>query len=90
MGKVLATIKVFPSETTVNLQDLRKTIQGRLPTGASVYGFDEEPIAFGLVALIAHITVPEEQEGKMEEVENALHAIREISEIQVTNVSRMS
>ena len=90
MAKVIASLKVFPTETTVNLQRLREKISASLPADASVYRFDEEPIAFGLVALIAHIAMPEDLSGKMEEVENALKRIPEVSEIQVITVSRAS
>lgn len=87
MAKVVAQIKIFPTETTVDLGDLRKKIEAALPSQTSVAKFDEEPIAFGLVALVARIAMPEE-EGRMEKVEEALKSVENVGEIQVVNVWR--
>mgnify|MGYP001104886656 CR=1 FL=1 len=87
MAKVVAQIKIFPTETTVDLGELRKKIENALPPQTSVARFDEEPIAFGLVALIARVVMPEE-EGRMEKVEEALKSVENVGEIQVVNVWR--
>ncbi len=89
MARMMATIKVFPSETTVSLEALKEQIKKSLPQETVLYKFEEEPIAFGLVAGIAHIIVPEEKNEKMEEVERAIKSIREVSEIQVTMMRRL-
>ena len=87
MAKVIAQIKIFPTETTVDLVELRKKIEAGLPAGTSVARFDEEPIAFGLVALVARVAMPE-QEGQMDKVEEALKSVENVGEIQVVNVWR--
>ncbi len=87
MAKVIAQIKIFPTETTVDLVELRKKVEAGLPAGTSVARFDEEPIAFGLVALVARIAMPE-QEGQMDKVEEALKSVENVGEIQVVNVWR--
>jgi len=87
LAKVVAQIKIFPTETTVDLGELRKKIESALPPQTSVARFDEEPIAFGLVALVARVIMPEE-EGRMEEVEEALKSVESVGEIQVVNVWR--
>jgi elongation factor 1-beta len=74
----------------MDLQQLRKIIESKLPAGTTVSHYDEEPIAFGLVALVAHVTMPEEEEGKMDEVEKALQSISEVSQIQVGAIRRLS
>lgn len=58
---------------------VRKTLDGK----ASIYKYEEEPIAFGLVALVAHVLVPEEAQGRMDEVEELLKGISGVSEVQV-------
>ncbi len=88
MAKVVAQIKIFPTETTVDLQELRKAVEKALPAGTSVARFDEEPIAFGLIALIAHIVLPESS-GELEKVERALKGIEEIDEAETTLVRRI-
>ncbi len=87
MAKVVAQIKIFPTETTVDLGDLRKEVEKALPPETTVARFDEEPIAFGLVALVARIVMPEE-EGRMDKVEEALKSVENVGEIQVVNVWR--
>ncbi len=87
MAKVIAQIKIFPTETTVDLVELRKKVEAGLPAGTSVARFDEEPIAFGLVALVARVAMPE-QEGQMDKVEEALKSVENVGEIQVVNVWR--
>ena len=87
MAKVVAQIKIFPTETTVDLSELRKKIEQALPPQTSVARFDEEPIAFGLVALVARVVMPEE-EGRMDKVEEVLKSVENVGEIQVVNVWR--
>ncbi|MCW4032410.1 MAG: elongation factor 1-beta [Candidatus Bathyarchaeota archaeon] len=89
MAEVIASIKIFPSEANTDLNKLKEKITQSLPSYASIYKFEDEPIAFGLVVIIAHITMPEE-EGRMEEVEKNLTSIDEVSEIQAISVSRVS
>lgn len=87
MAKVVAQIKIFPTETTVDLGELRKKIEKALPPETTIARFDEEPIAFGLVALVASVVLPEE-EGRMDKVEEALKSVENVGEIQVVNVWR--
>ncbi len=88
MAKVLASIKIFPSDANIDLGALKSKIQGSLPAGSTVQRFEEEPVAFGLVALIAHVVLPEDVEGTMEQVEEAIRRVDLVSEIQVLRVSR--
>ncbi len=88
MAKVLASIKIFPHEANIDLGILRSKIQESLPAGAAVHKFEEEPVAFGLVALIAHVILPEDVEGKMDQVEEAIRGVDLVSEIQILRVGR--
>lgn len=88
MTEIIASIKVFPSEVNTDLGKLREQIEKDLPDNASVFRFEEEPVAFGLVTLIVHIKMPDE-EGRMEEVEKCLSSINDVSEIQPISVSRI-
>lgn len=88
MAKVLALIKIFPSDANIDLGALKSKIQAALPSGSTVQKFEEEPVAFGLVALLAHVVLPEDVEGKMDEVEEAIRRVDLVSEIQVLRVGR--
>jgi elongation factor 1-beta len=87
--KVMVSLKVFPSDIGVDRESLKKEIEKALPDYASVYGFEEEPIAFGLVALVAHILVPEDREGGIDGVESSLKKIDKISDFQTLMVRRV-
>lgn len=89
MAKVMVSIKIFPSDITTDLNQLKKKIEKELPKYASVYKFDEEPIAFGLTALIAHIIIPEEKPGGLDKVEKQLQKIDEVSQIETLMVRRV-
>ena len=88
MAKVLASIKIFPSDANIDLGILKSKVQASLPAGCSIQRFEEEPIAFGLVALIAHVILAEDVEGTMDRVEEAIRAVDLVSEIQVQSVRR--
>lgn len=89
MAKVLISYKILPSEVTVDLNLLKDKIKKKLPEYASILKFGEEPIAYGLVALIAHITIPEEKPGGLDELEKHLLKINEISQIETLMVHRI-
>jgi len=90
MGSVIISYKIFPTDISVNFDDLRKKIEQSLPEFASIYGYGEEPIAFGLNVLIAHIKFPEDKTGLLEELEKKLEEISEISQVQTLAVRRTS
>ena len=90
LGNVVISFRIFPSEATVDLNLLKEKIKKELPEFASVHGFAEEPIAFGLKALIAHIILPEDRSGVLDEVESYLLKIGEISQIETLMVRRIS
>ena len=90
VGSVIVSYKIFPTDITVDFTDLKKKIEESLPTFASIYGYGEEPIAYGLKALIAHIKLPEDRTGVLEELERKLEGISEISQIQTVMVRRTS
>lgn len=89
MAKIVVAIKIFPKGAGSNLDELKEQIKQALPENAEVHRFDEEPIAFGLVALIAQIVMPEEKIGVMELVEKAIRNVSEVSELEVTMVRRI-
>lgn len=89
MAQVIASIKIFPSEATVNLGELKRKVEQSLPSNTSVHRYEEEPIAFGISALIAHILMPEDESGKMEQIEDSIKSISDVGEIQVVTVGRV-
>jgi elongation factor 1-beta len=90
MGSVVVSYKVFPTEVIADFTNLKKEIEACLPQFASIMGYGEEPIAFGLKALIVHIKFPEDKSGVLDELEKRLEGISEISQIQSIMVRRTS
>ena len=66
MGDALVKIKVLPTSPEVDFEELRGKIKTILEAkGGKNCGFEEEPIAFGLKALIVSFVWPEELEMDM-------------------------
>jgi elongation factor 1-beta len=83
LTQVLVSIKIFPTDAPADMGALKDKVRKTLEGKAAIYKYEEEPIAFGLVALVAHVLVPEEAQGRMDEVEDLLKGIKGVSEVQV-------
>ena len=78
----MVSLKIFPSDIVSDMNGLKDNVKKSLEGKATIYKFDEEPVAFGLVALIAHVLMPEDSSG-IDEIEGRLKAINGISEVEV-------
>lgn len=85
MGDVASTLKVMPQSPEVDLSDLESRIEAAIPDGATVRAWDREDVAFGLVALLTTIVVPDD-EGGTEAVEEAIAGIEDVESVSVENV----
>ncbi|MDR1721437.1 MAG: elongation factor 1-beta [Methanobrevibacter sp.] len=88
MGDVVATVKVMPEDPEVDLEALKKEITDVVESNAELHKIDEEPIAFGLVALKVMFVVGDE-EGGTEVVEAKLAEIANVSSVEVEDVRRL-
>lgn len=89
LASVVVSYKIFPTGLEVDFEELKKQIEEVLPSQAKIYGgYQTEPVAFGLNALIAHIQIPEDESGVLEEVEKSLEGIQTVSQIQTLMVRR--
>ncbi len=87
MGITAVKIRILPSSPEVNLEKLKKTIKTIIEkSGGKNCSFEEEPIAFGLKALIAFFAWPEEAE--LEDLENSINKEKEVSSLQVIDMRR--
>jgi len=89
MARVLATIKIFPNDANVDLNALKRRIESSLPAGSTVQKFEEEPVAFGLVALVAYVVLPQDAGGQMDQVEESIRSVDQVSQIEVLRVGRV-
>ncbi|MFB6297758.1 MAG: elongation factor 1-beta [Salinirussus sp.] len=88
MGKVAAQLKVMPQNPEVDLDALQDRLEAALPGGAKIQGFDRDDVAFGLVALLPTVIVPDEA-GGTDAVEEAFAAVDEVESVEVGDVGRL-
>ena len=90
MGSVIVTYKVFPTDIINDFDPMKKKLEASLPASASVHGYGEELVAYGLKALLMQVKFPEDKTGVLEEFEKKVEGISEISQIQTLMVRRTS
>lgn len=88
MGDVLTTMKIMPDSPDVDLDAIKATIESSMPEGAKIHSMAEEPIAFGLVAIILQF-ITDDGEGGSEPVEEMVQAIDGVASIEITGVGRL-
>jgi len=88
MAKMLVSMKIFPEDITIDLEQLKQKIEKTIPQDSKVLRFNEEPIAYGLKALIAHILVPEEKQDELEKIESGIRQIQGVSNIETFMMQR--
>ena len=88
MGKVAAKLKVMPQNPEVDLDELQERLEDALPEGASINGFERDDVAFGLVALLPTVIVPDDA-GGTEAVEEAFINVDGVEIVAVENVGRI-
>jgi len=87
MGTALLKIKLMPASTEVNLEEVKEKAKTIVEEGKGKNcAFEEEPIAFGLKALIISFDIDEEQE--LEPIEESLKNIENINSAQVIDMRR--
>ncbi|GGM64663.1 elongation factor 1-beta [Halarchaeum rubridurum] len=88
MGKVAAVLKVMPQSPDIDLDELKEDLEDSLPEGAKLRGFEQEEVAFGLVALLSTVVVPDDA-GGTEAVEDAFTNVEGVESVQVQETGRL-
>lgn len=89
MSKLVARIKMLPSESDADIDSIPKILKETLPEGFKLLAHKKEPIAFGLYSVLADFTL-DDSEGQMELLEESIRKLEAVGEIEVINVSRQS
>ena len=85
VGEVAAKLKVMPEGTEVDMEKLKDEIKAVLPEGARLHGFAEEPIAFGLKALMVAVILAEGVTGT-DALEAAVASVEGVQSVEVEGV----
>ena len=87
MGTALLRIKLMPTSPEVNFEEIKEKAKAIVEKGKGRNcSFGEEPIAFGLKALIVSFDIDEEQE--LDPVEEGLRNLENINSAQVIDMRR--
>ena len=88
MGKVAAKVKVMPQSPEIDLDELQERLEESLPEGAKIRGFERDDVAFGLVALLPTVVIPDDA-GGTEAIEEAFTGVDGVESVAVENVGRI-
>ena len=88
MGDVAAVLKVMPDDPDADLDALQERLESSLPEGAKIRGFERDDVAFGLVALLPTVIVPDDA-GGTEAVEEAFGEVDGVESVSVEEVGRI-
>lgn len=89
MSKIVVTMKIFPEDVIISIEEIKEDIRKALPESVTLYKIEEEPIAFGLIALIAHIVMSEKDTDEFNKVEKAIRSVKGVSEIEILLIRRV-
>lgn len=87
MGTALIKIKLMPTSPEADLESIKaKAAEAIEETGGEKPTFEEEPVAFGLKAVIAGFALDEEKE--LDPIEEKLKTVENINSVQVIDMRR--
>ena len=89
MTRIILVVKILPTGTEINLDDIVNSIKENLKDGIELKRFEKEPLAFGLEFIKAQFTL-DDAEGQMQSLEDSVKSVQGVSEFEVLNMSRMS
>ncbi len=87
MGTASVKIKIMPESPAINLRELEKRAEIMIKSHGGINPhFAEEPIAFGLKAVIASFEWPEEKE--LDKLEKELGRIEHVKSAELSDIRR--
>ncbi len=83
MGSVAVIVRVMPESPEVNLEQLKKKLEQKLP---GIHEIREEPIGFGLKALKL-VVVVNDSGGETDAIEKSLNEVAGVERAEIVEVT---
>jgi len=89
MGAVVGImLRIMPVSPTVDLQKIKQSAEKKLKElGGILNKIEEQPIAFGLKAVIVTLAWPEDKDSEI--LEKELGKIKDVNSVEITDVRRV-
>ena len=84
MGSVAVTFRIMPEDAETNLEPIKARVRKVL--GAALRDLKEQPIAFGLKAILA-VALVSDAEGGSDELEQSLAALPGVGSVETVDVT---
>ena len=88
MGITLIRIKIMPTSVDTNLEEIKDRTREIIKEhkGDRVI-FEEEPVAFGLKAIIVNFE-QEESQGELDPIEEAINKLLNVNSVEIMDIRR--
>ena len=87
MGSMLVIYRIMPNSPEANLEEIKQKTQEILEDSEATHiGFKEDPVAFGLKAILANFELDES--NGLDPLQNQIEAIETVSSVEVTDMRR--
>ena len=84
MGSVAITLRIMPDDPLTDLEAIKSRVRGTL--AGALRDLREQPVAFGITAILA-IAVVSDAAGGTEELEQSLAAIPGVGSVETVDVT---
>lgn len=85
---VVATIKVMPEGPETDLEALKASLKAAMPGGSKISSIKEEPIGFGIKAVMVTALL-NDSEGGTEPIEEAFSKVSGVESVMVIEAGRL-
>lgn len=82
------TAMIMPDSPDADIGEMKKAIEGSVPSNMELHKIEEIPIAFGLVSLKVML-LGKDEAGGTDELENNLSSISNVTQVEITDVRRL-
>lgn len=87
MGSALVKFKIMPASAESDLENMKSFLRELLgKEDVKGINFEEEPVAFGLRALLVSFTWPEEK--PLEDLQNNFENMEDVNSVQLLDIRR--